>query len=918
MTTVHKYITAPPGDSGKTRIPDLTHTADGTQTTASTNEEKGQMLAKTFFPSKPSTAAPMRTGNKVKPICKADPLTKVQIRRALARLKPYKAPGPDGIPNIILTKCADILEDRLWHIYSAMWDRSMYFEPWKNFTTIVLRKPGKPRYDTPKAYRPIALLNTLGKVLTSIVAEQLTYYTERYDLLPPLHFGGRPAWTTSDALHFLVHKIKGAWRKKQVTSVLFLDIEGAFPNAVNSKLLSNMVRRKVPTKIVCFVENMLKGRITRLKFDDHELGQININNGIGQGDPLSMVLYQYYNTDLLDIPEAPNETAAAYVDDAILVAMAATFEDTHKILENMMMHTDGAMDWAKEHNSKFELLKQALMDFSHRNKKADSTPLRIANATVEPSNSAKYLGIYLDKHLNWKEQVANAVKKGTKWAAQIKRVVRPGWGLTLKHARRLYISVAMPRILYGVDVWAPPTRRDSRDDQVRGNRQITDKLISVQRPGALAIVGGLRTSPSDSLCVHANITPIHLEIDKQCGCTALRLATLPKLHPLTKITKSCAKREVKRHRSPVHHLTDVYKLDPDTYETIPSAARNPAHIGRQPFKTEIPSTKEASKEADAQAPQHIKIYTESSSHGGNVGAAAILTKDSKTLAALHYRLGTSEEHTVFEAELVGILLRMQLVKANHTGNTTYAIGVDNQAAIKALASKLNKPGHYLAAEVLNTAKKLGKTEGKKYALTIRWTAGHSKIPGNKEVDGEAKKAVEGLTSDAKSLPKALRRPLKCSRSAARQQQQERIKIRWGKEWATSPRYDKMKHIDLSLPSRKFIKLISNKKIHRAAASKFFQLRSGHIPLNAYLHRFKIKESAQCPACGAQRETPQHFIMECPAYAHKRWKLKPKKGRSELKYGEVLGSGDRAIALAHYITDTRRFTQDTQDKQPTQQ
>ena len=146
---------------------------------------------------------------------------------------------------------------------------------WKSFTTVVLRKPGKPRYNIPKAYRPIALLNTLGKVLTSIIAEQLTYYTEKYTLLPPLHFGGRLACTTSDAIHYLVYTIKDMWRKKQVTSVLFLDIEGAFPNVVNEKLIANLTKRQVPAEIVQFVNNMLKDRKTRLKFDDLYNGKKN-------------------------------------------------------------------------------------------------------------------------------------------------------------------------------------------------------------------------------------------------------------------------------------------------------------------------------------------------------------------------------------------------------------------------------------------------------------------------------------------------------------------------------------------------------------------------------------------------------------------------------------------------------------------
>ena len=203
--------------------------------------------------------------------------------------------------------------------------------------------------------------------------------------------------------------------------------------------------------------------------------------------------------------------------------------------------------------------------------------------------------------------------------------------------------------------------------------------------------------------------------------------------------------------------------------------------------------------------------------------------------------------------------------------------------------------------------------GSKFALSIRWTAGHVGIPGNEEADEEAKAAAEGRTSEDAKLPKTLRKPLKISRSAARQQLYESVKARWNREWKMSPRYTKLKHIDSSLPSNKFVELMSNKDIRREAASRIYQLRSGHIPLNAYLHRFKLVDSAQCPACGAPRETPQHFVLECPAYENERRKaLKPKRGRSELKFAEILGRKNEAVALAHYIMDTRIFDKETQE------
>ena len=41
-------------------------------------------------------------------------------------------------------------------------------------------------------------------------------------------------------------------------------------------------------------------------------------------------------------------------------------------------------------------------------------------------------------------------------------------------------------------------------------------------------------------------------------------------------------------------------------------------------------------------------------------------------------------------------------------------------------------------------------------------------------------------------------------------------------------------------------------------------------------------------------------------------LKPKRGRSELKFAEIIGRKNEAVGLAHYIMDTRRFDRETQE------
>jgi len=87
---------------------------------------------------------------------------------------------------------------------------NLQYKPWKAFTMVVLQKPGKARYDVPKSYRLIALINTMWKVLTVVIAEQITYLSEKFNLLPKNHFGGRPGRTTTDAMHILTNRIKTA------------------------------------------------------------------------------------------------------------------------------------------------------------------------------------------------------------------------------------------------------------------------------------------------------------------------------------------------------------------------------------------------------------------------------------------------------------------------------------------------------------------------------------------------------------------------------------------------------------------------------------------------------------------------------------------------------------------------------------
>ncbi len=76
-------------------------------------------------------------------------------------------------------------------------------------------------------------MNTLKKVLETIVASRITALFEEHGLLPTQHTGARPGRLTDTALNLLVMQIHAAGQANNIiTSLLFLDMTGAVDRVV--------------------------------------------------------------------------------------------------------------------------------------------------------------------------------------------------------------------------------------------------------------------------------------------------------------------------------------------------------------------------------------------------------------------------------------------------------------------------------------------------------------------------------------------------------------------------------------------------------------------------------------------------------------------------------------------------------------
>jgi len=95
---------------------------------------------------------------------------------------------------------------------------------------IIISKPKKPLYDSSKSFRPIILLNTLGKLIEKVIRERIQFHVVANNFIYPSQLGGLKFKSTIDAGVVLTHIIHSGWSKNTSTSILAFDIVQFFPS----------------------------------------------------------------------------------------------------------------------------------------------------------------------------------------------------------------------------------------------------------------------------------------------------------------------------------------------------------------------------------------------------------------------------------------------------------------------------------------------------------------------------------------------------------------------------------------------------------------------------------------------------------------------------------------------------------------
>jgi Reverse transcriptase (RNA-dependent DNA polymerase)/Endonuclease-reverse transcriptase len=348
-------------------------------------DDKCQLLRSVIFPPPPvANPRPYPSGGDTLPWPGVTPL---EVKEAIFFSSPDKAPGPDGMTFLNIRQAYDAIPWLFNSVYQSLIAAGYHPRCWREGTGAILKKENRPNYSAPKAYRVIVLLNCLGKIAEKIVARRLSYLSEANQLLHPQQMGGRRQRTALDAAMALTHDIQCANRERDVTSVLFLDVKGAFDHVSKPQLLQVLRRMKLPFSLIEWVRNFLSERRLGLAFDGEREPMQAIDTGIPQGSPTSPILFLLYVRHLFDtiIVRHPRARVPSYIDDVALVVQGNSELDNSRTLERVART---AFRWAEENAVAFDDSKTELTHF-HTRRTICSDPgaaVTLPNGTViEPS-----------------------------------------------------------------------------------------------------------------------------------------------------------------------------------------------------------------------------------------------------------------------------------------------------------------------------------------------------------------------------------------------------------------------------------------------------------------------------------------------------------------------------------------------------
>ncbi|KAH9051221.1 hypothetical protein Ae201684P_007890 [Aphanomyces euteiches] len=216
------------------------------------------------------------------------PLRANEFYHAIRHSSSNSAPGPNALPFEVLKLAPHKWSLVLELLFTHQLHSHPRLTPMQLVSTLVLLHKKGPKSQA-KNYRPISLLNTDVKILTSILAYRLQRHIRHIIHPDQQGFIRRSNIQTNIArLDDMLHHIK---LHSPSSMVALLDFEKAFDRVDHAYLLRVLRHYGFPETFVDMVRVLYSGRKSRILVNGFLSKPVHISRGVLQGDPLSPLLF---------------------------------------------------------------------------------------------------------------------------------------------------------------------------------------------------------------------------------------------------------------------------------------------------------------------------------------------------------------------------------------------------------------------------------------------------------------------------------------------------------------------------------------------------------------------------------------------------------------------------------------------------
>ena len=303
--------------------------------------------------------------------------------------------------------------------------RSKLPKTWRRATVVALPKPNKPAQD-PKSYRPISLLCVPFNIMERLIHSRIDPVVDPQ--LPREQAGFRRGRSTVDQVTLLTQYIEDSIQNNEKDGVVFLDLTAAYDTLWHRGIHLKLLRITPERHMVGFIMEMLSNRSFVVHTSDGQRSRLRrMKNGVPQGSVLSPMLF---NISISDLPETTSRKYD-YADDPAIILRHPSWKTMEEAPNKDMTIL---VDYLRKWRLQLSIGKTVSAAYHLNNRDAKrELDVYVDNKRLVFQQATKYIGVRLDRMLNFKQHLEEVAGKVTSRVSLIRRLAGTTWGTLPKH-----------------------------------------------------------------------------------------------------------------------------------------------------------------------------------------------------------------------------------------------------------------------------------------------------------------------------------------------------------------------------------------------------------------------------------------------------------------------------------------------------